>query len=449
MKKFLHLYAVLFAAMLATSVASCNTETPTADTPLITVSFNTGSLYKDLGILESMTEVVAPAGKFAIIDSVLVYDQKGALVTKAGVESRSLENKDLVLEEIPEGSYTLVLWQSVYRTADGVRAWKVAEEEALSTVKVASDGGSFNYYWVLGIASATVTLGDQSATVEMTPKPVGCILDISIDNIPEDMGYTRVALVGGHHSSGVYLDPSRQENPWIESQYLGVIFRLYPDANGKGRCFSLQHGEDLTLWVRGDKEDGYDDWGSIPHKTLEAGKSYSVYFDKARSAWQPAFFGSAEEFIAWKADRDAGLPVLDPTIEWGLSLSDVETYVHRKSWWNERVELVHNGKRWYKVYWVSDTMQEAYGFPTEDGQNLNFVICASYDPAASVEMAKALVLHQGFIPAGKIQFPGKEPYDLFFSVDKATEVFIRLYDDGSWRISYQPTDPEDLQYILP
>lgn len=448
MKRILYLTAVLFAAMLASAVVSCEKDTTDdAETASLTVSFNTGSLYEELGIHDLVAGVVAPGGGYSIIDSVLVYDQNGRLVGKTGVESSSLERKELPLEEIPEGSYTLILWQSVCR-ADGVRAWKTGEEETLSTLQITSDGASFGYQWALGVALASVTYGGQSMKVEMKPVSVGSIIDVTIDNYTEDSGYKDMAMVGGHHISGIYLDPFRQESRWVKSEYLGVLFRLYPENQGHSKFFTLFQGTDLNLTIRGDKNDGFDDVGSCPHKTLTPGENYTVYFDMARSTWQPAFFGSAGDFAVWKADRDAGLLVFDPLIDWGCSLAEVAEHVYSKAWWKEQGQMTLSGSRWYKVYWVSDTLYEIYAFETEDGQNMNYVICHCDEPAVPIEQAQAMVLHQGYVNAGKIQFPDKDPYDLYFSEDKVTEVFIKPYEDGSWRIIYQPTDPDDLQYII-
>ena len=173
MKKILYL---LFVSLMAAAVVSCSKEsndTPDVPEKTIAVSFNTGSLYKDLGIQESMAEIISPAGSCLIIDSVLVYDKNGVLVTKSGMESNSFENKSLVMKDMPKGMYTLVLWQSVYRTTDGVRAWKVSDEESLATVKITSDGGSFNFFWALGTSSTTVEHSGKGLLVDLTPKSVG------------------------------------------------------------------------------------------------------------------------------------------------------------------------------------------------------------------------------------------------------------------------------------
>ena len=218
-----HLAAVLFATLLAAVFVSCNKVGPEA----ITVSFSPASLYEELGCLEPMTARISSEGGFVITDSLLVYNQGGTLVTKYGAESRSFEKKELVLKDVPEGTYTFVLWQTAYRGTDDVKAWKIGDEESLSTVRLTTDGPSFAFAWAVGVASASVTVGDGPAKVEMTPKSIGSIIDVTVDNIPEDKGYIRVSMVGGGHVKGLYLDPARQEDKWIsDAGVMGVLFRL-------------------------------------------------------------------------------------------------------------------------------------------------------------------------------------------------------------------------------
>lgn len=455
MKKNLKLTAFSSLLLLVAAVTSCaidNFDNPVnVDQDKRCITFNTGSLYEELGIQESMSGKVLPTGNYVITDSVLIYDQEGALVTKLGVESNTLEKKELELADLPLGTYTLILWQTAYKTTTGLKAWKVEGEESLSSVNIYTPYNCFAYVWAVGYAAATATLDDRSQTIEMTPKALGCIMDVTIENYTEDLGFIDVAMVGGREYKGVYLNPSRQEDRWISQEgYADVPFRIYPEAEGKGKFFTLGHGEDLTLGLRGDKEGGFDNLGECPHKTLVAGENYTFYLDIARRNWQPPFLGSAEDFTAWKADRDAGLLVIDPCINWGCNVGDVEAYVHQKQWWKDgSTNLVANSNGWTRYFWVANSFNEQYLFETEDGQGLKYVVCQNYDPAVPIEMANYLISQQGYVYSGKILFPGaKTAYDIYFSADNETEIFVAPLSNGLWLIAYQPTDPNDLQYIV-
>lgn len=455
MKKCLKFAAVMCCTLLTVLFASC--EEDVLDNPVNPgtvkpyISFHTGSLYEELGTLELMRANVSQDGDFVITDSVLVYNSEGTLVTKSGVESNAFEKKTLELSGIPAGTYTLILWQSAYNKSSGLKAWIVEDEASLSSVSISIPSACFGYRWALGYAATTVTIDDKTEAVEMTPKSLGCIMDVTIENLTDDLGYECVAMVGGQAYKGMYLDPSRQEDRWIPyGNYLDVPFRIYPDSDGKGKFFTFLTGDDLKLELRGDKEGGHDKLSKCPPKKLTAGGIYTVYFDVARSSWQPPFIGSAEDFTAWKAERDAGLVVLDPCLNWGCSISDVEAYVHQKPWWmDEDGELSPEDNLWSRVFKVANSLTEQYVFDTEDGQRLLYAFCWSYDPAVPVEMAYKLVRQQGYVYAGKyVTADGNAAYDIFFSADNEMEVLIASFKKGIWSIAYQPTDPEDLKYVV-
>ena len=453
MKKTLKLSAMLFVILMASAVVSCKKESrdnPDPDFPSIIVSFNTGSLYEELGIKEDMAAELSAGGDFTVIDSLLVYDLNGALVTKLGVESNSFEEKKFELDDIPMGVYTLVLWQSAWRKSDGARAWKVREEKSLSTAQITSGGLSFGSAWAVGIASATATRGTNSSKLALTPKAIGSILDVTIDNIPDDAGYTNMSMIGSKYIKGVYLDPSRQEDRWIGEDVGGVFFRLYPEEAGKRKFFTLTHGEDIGLYIRGDKVGSFDDLTYCLHKTVAAGKYYTLYFDIARATWQPPYFGPAEDFAAWKADRDAGLLVIDPCMDWGSNLAHVEEYVQKKNWWEEaNKELYQIGPYWCKAFWVADELKEEYRFETQDGQKLVHNICYCDDTTIPVEVAYDMLKKKGFSYVGEMYY-SSEPhgYRYYVSADKTLQATINTTAFTNWAIAFEPYYEEDNDHVM-
>ena len=453
MKKTLKLSAMLFVILMASAVVSCKKESrdnPDPDFPSIIVSFNTGSLYEELGIKEDMAAELSAGGDFTVIDSLLVYDLNGALVTKLGVESNSFEEKKFELDDIPMGVYTLVLWQSAWRKSDGARAWKVREEKSLSTAQITSGGLSFGFAWAVGIASATATRGTNSSKLALTPKAIGSILDVTIDNIPDDAGYTNMSMIGSKYIKGVYLDPSRQEDRWIGEDVGGVFFRLYPEEAGKRKFFTLTHGEDIGLYIRGDKVGSFDDLTYCLHKTVAAGKYYTLYFDIARATWQPPYFGPAEDFAAWKADRDAGLLVIDPCMDWGSNLAHVEEYVQKKNWWEEaNKELYQIGPYWCKAFWVADELKEEYRFETQDGQKLVHNICYCDDTTIPVEVAYDMLKKKGFSYVGEMYY-SNEPhgYRYYVSADKTLQATINTTAFTNWAIAFEPYYEEDNDHVM-
>ena len=453
MKKIINLSAALFISLLAAVALSCDKEhhdDPDGPDSDIDVTFYTGGLYEELGIKEDMAAQLSATGDFTITDTLLVYNQEGALVGKYGLESRSYKVKELELEDVPDGTYTLVLWQSAFRISDGARAWKVEEENLLSTVHIAPNSLSFAYTWALGTASATVKIGPKSSKIDLTPKAVGSILDVTMDNIPEDEGYTNMAMTGGRNPKGVYLDSSHQGGRWIEDDFSGVLFRLYPEHAGKRKFFTLVHGEDIELFILGDKVGSNEVFSTCPNKTVAAGKNYTFYFDLARVNWQPAYFGSAEGFAAWKADRYAGIMAIDPCLDWGSNLAHVEEYVQNKNWWYyDNDALYQSGSRWCKAYWVAEELKEQYQFETQDGNNLVLVITYCDDVTVPVQAAHNLLKAKGYTYEGEVYY-AEDPnaYSYYVSADKSSQATINTTLFTNWAIGYQPYSEEDNEMVM-
>ena len=474
MKTFLKYAAALsLALLLAAAFSACKKITPDVtpeDPPVVTpedppapakpekgkvvISIPTESLYDPFGITAVMSAMLE-AGDCTVSDSVLVYNAEGALATKVGIQTGPLGKRVLETEELPNGSYTLLLWQAGGR-ADGDKPWEIRDEASLSTVYLYQKGCPVSVTYILGYASASVTIDGDAPEVEMAPQALGCVIAAVVENLPEDGTYSRVAVVSESAQNwyrGYYLDPGRtEENHWLISEkYIEVPVRVNA-GEGINVLYSLMHGDDLTLYVRGDYADGsHDIIGSCQHRKAAAGEKYVFHMDMDRRTWQPPFFGTPQEYAAWKADRDQGLLPFYPNVNWGCSLADIEAFVQARPWWridNEELRVSSGGSRWFRNYFVSDTLYESYLFGTQDGQDLQYVICGCLEPTLPIEMAFALVEHQGYVYAGKLQYPSRpRAYDVFFSEDQQTEVYIRPKDSGLWDICYTPTDPDDLQYI--
>ena len=423
MKTSMKLFAPLCTALMAVGVSSCGENNPENQEKGITVSFNTSSMYEELGTADNMKSYLSSHKEFVITDTLLVYNQEGALVSKIGKDSSAPGKQELVLEEIEPGTYTLVLWQSARNNEQNISAWKVSDQESLSSARMTTDGLSFHYWYAFGYASAAVTLKSEAAKVELTPKAAGCTMNVFIDNYSKDLDYTYIAMIGGPYYKGCYLDPSREgEDRWIcDKDYSNVCFKMEPDyANDS--FFTLTHGEDITMELRGDKADGYEKLSSCPHSNVEIGGCYTVYMDIARKNWQSAYFGSAEGFTAWKADRDAGLLAFDPCLEWGCNVARVEEYARQKQWWANLGSYV-NEDGYNKGILVTDNLLEHYIFETEEGNNLYIVYCYSPFGTLPLALAQQHLLQKGFVPAGKIHLADGD-FDLYENADNSVKAYI-------------------------
>ena len=126
----------------------------------------------------------------------------------------------------------------------------------------------------------------------------------------------------------------------------------------------------------------------------------------------------------------------------------MEQYVSQKLYWRKsfnKLRYKDEMAAWYRDYLIADNFTEKYVFKTEKGEQMLYVICLC--PDITVEMANNTLLKQGFVYSGKIQFPGYDTRDIFFSADGQIEVHTFVLDNET-QIVYQSTDPNDLQYIV-
>ena len=429
-----------------------NPVVPTSGQAMITV--NTAALYNELNITDLMPQTLND-GRNTIVDTVLIYNQAGNLLKKLGAETKTLQPLTIEAGDLPNGTYTLLAWQTT-RDKDGKIAWFLSDEEQLSTVNLYTIYDVFLYTRALGAASATITIEGGNTEINLSPKPLGSIIELRVDNLTEDKGYTGVTLIGpnSQYVIGCRLDPSlSEEDRWImerEHDWFETVGKFNAGTDSQ-KFFTLTHGNKVWFDLYGVKEDGSSEWLLDGGYHLGTGENAIFYFDMNCLRYQPTFFGTYEDFAVWKADRDAGILVVDPCLDWGCSIDDVVQHILTKQWWNfgnDKLEL-WEGLGWHNWYFIAYLLTEHYLFETEDGQNLKLALSICHDPTVPLDVANNSLLKQGYIYSGKIAFPGQEPYDIFFSPDGQTEIQTMLYNDGRWQISYQPTDSNDFQYIIP
>lgn len=461
MKKKLFIHCLLVFTMALTGlmfITSCSDDE--SNMPFLNeVDANTAAFYEELGITDQIKAELA-TGEYHVHGCLAIYDQSGSQVWYAEEDCTSISPLTFKPTNLPKGKYTVVGFLTTC-TKDGKMSWKLMNAEQLSTANVVTtEEGALPFTSAIGYASTTYTVGDNKSQVSLMFKSLGCIVDVRVDNFTAQSDYSSLKLNCGHQDirRGFYLDPARSaEDRWVvmkDADTSANICDIKPGAPA-AMYFTLNCGEDMSLSLNGYK-DGTEESSRIAsgEYVVTAGKNYIYYYDLNHLYWQPPFFGSHEDFTPWKADRDNGILVGDPCIKWGASMAEVEAYVKAKTWWmDENEELEYwDPHGWYKGYCVADTMiTESYVFDEGDGTGLNVSFMVCYDTTLSPDVARTMLKNQGYVYHGKIQFPDLKPLDLYYSPDGVTEVMIYYLDNDPtwWEIFYQPTDPDDFQYILP
>lgn len=443
MKRTLFLLAILAMATMVSCTKDDDTQTNTNQDAIVV---NTAALYDELGIRNEMAQALA-SDDYVLTDTLLIYDASGSLVRKLGSESHGLEPLTFAAEGLADGSYTVVLWQTAH-SAEGERVWRLQDEGQLSTAILGETRAVLGYAFAAGYASTTVSTKGGKLLPTLTPMAVGSIVDMRVDNLDAMPDATALSLWGTNigYRTGIRLAPAMdEEGRWYtdpDSTLSGRVAQL-PVGQTSGKFFTLYHGPSNAFQLWADKGDDEAYVTHLSYVPLPVGQQSVCYFDMGRRSWQPPFFGSPEDFITWKADRDANIPVTDPLLRWGCSIDDVYDHVFSKAWYQSgNYELEYWAdpfESWHQWYYVSPSaLTEQYLFETEDGQNLRYVVCICWDATVPAEVCHNLLARQGFRATGNtILFDGANNYNQYLSADGQTEA-LALADSDGWYITYRP-----------
>ena len=461
MKKMIYLMTAVITA-LAFNACSVNDNPATPSTPFrqAVITVNTKAMYEEVGLAE-LIEFNLPKA-LSISDTVLIYDQNGHLVKKLGTETKSFEPLTFVVNDLPNGTYTLVGWQSG-NFDNGTTIEKMfvlADETELSTVKLLQLYPITMVGFANGLAAATITINSSSFEATVTPKLIGSILNMKSEKSPQEYGFDQIDLYRmDGMTTGIYLDPARSEDErWIMEPIKDVPYPfayLYLNET-EFMHYTLEHSDDIPLSLVTWKPDGDtfvpEEIVCQGHHKLPNGSNRVYYFDVDRISYQPPFLGPTDQLSAWKADRDAGILVNTPYLKWGSNLAEVEAHKKAKQFWaigNNQLEF-WEGNGWHYWYYVAPGLTEQYLFETEDGQNLLSVSCVCHNDNLPVDILHKSLLLQGYTYLGKLHYPDTESYDdLFLSADGKTEVSVYHNDYGGWVMDYYDLYPEDLNHIIP
>lgn len=451
MKKILFLKAAAFCCAIATlsMLTSCsdNDDNPIRYSANITV--NPKAIYDELNLSAKLPLFFADQ-RITVVDSVLIYDQDGLLVKKLGAESSTnLDPMTIEAKGLADGTYTLVAWQTIITHVNGYdeSAWKVTGEDQLSTVSVMATLNPLFYVYALGYDSATLTVNGGSADVSLTPKAMGSTCRLTVDNFTDESGYELVLLFtrDDQLKPGIRLNPALDETDrYIENtdpgtyNCVGYVTNEWADFT----FFTLSHGDDLYLELLGENVESVDYIHSMELVQLGVGENVTYYMDYKSLEWQPPFFGDSEVVAKWKNDREEGLLVADPLLDWGCSIADIEKHIQAKQWWfpgNQGLEYWEEGfDSWHQWYWVASKLTEQYLFETEDGQNLRYVQCYNWSNNLPYEAAKTWLLKLGFTYQDEREVPFDDGlYDFYISSDGKSAAYSQPFDER-WLVVFTP-----------
>ena len=425
-----------------------------------TVRINTAALYEKLEMTDFMVEQLAEKDYIKVTDSVLVYDQQGQLVDRQGIETTSLQAVSIDLEALPQGTYTLVAWQTASSGVDPW--WWLAGADQLATARlVQSYPSTIAGQYAIGLCTTTLSIGSEAPVIDVEMEPMGSVVDISVDGLTPECDYSYASLVIWSEEprvEGFYLNPACSgEDRWVYSdtrKESDLSFGAISPSMPARTDFTLSHGEKKRVRLY-----GYDKTAKARQLIISAdialnpGTHAAFYFDLDRISFQPPYTGPAAELAAWKAKRDAGYLVSDPCVDWGADYQTVRNRVESRMWWraaNDDLEQDENG--WFRYYTAAKRLYEVYYFAEAGGKDLFRVFVFTSDDTVPVEVAAEHIFLQGYGFRGVLYHPQEKEVGLcyvYLSADEKTEVQIIERGAGGWEIIYMPTEPDDLAHIIP
>ena len=150
--------------------------------------------------------------------------------------------------------------------------------------------------------------------------------------------------------------------------------------------------------------------------------------------------------------------VIKPYLQFGASLADVEKYMKENypDWTDMNPDALNEyqqqgGATWKKTY-TKDNRTIKYLFGNDTGGSL-LLVSYGFNSPISLPAVKTELERNGFTYEGILKF---DDYDadvcnLFLSADKTIEAQLSYWakDGGSWSLSFQNLDENDLQFLVP
>ena len=461
MKTIAKLMALSIAA--TTIVACTNMENPVMpDGSKAVVTVKIADLYKQLGITAEMTEFLAN-GQNYIYATVLFYDQQGSLKGMFTEQSHTLTPLDINISGIADGTYTLLAIQAA---AKGEPVWTLTNENSLEEVEMTiPDGTLLPPYMSLGRVTQTVTVKDGALQAEVSVEALGAIIEAQVKGLTKDDNVNRVMLNNWIVINGIYLDPNRTGGDQIDvADYDGRVLNVLGDKEGaviegdvSWKNFSLycvDYPVSLDIYKGSPGEYSYK-W-MAGGTTLKPGGKYVIYLDNDPNQLKQLYCGTYEGLDAWLKKRAEHPYAIYPYLKLGSSVDEARKHIaaNDESWvrWSQYgLYPSEDGLNfWYDGYFAGSNYVYYY-YETEDGKNLKFVHYYYNGGTLSSDVMVPELEEMGFTYKGIIKYPEApdEQYFIYLSEDGEIEAQrVNWSSDSSWSISFQPTDPDDLELLI-
>ena len=448
MKSILRLMAITIVAMAFVACTDDADNPVSGATGQAFITVNVKSLFEKLEAVTEINQEMADPEAGFIVGTVLIYDSNGDLIEQLSDTTRQLDPLTFEVKNIPNGTYTLVACEYLGDTYDTF--WELSDVEKLSTVRM--DYGNLFYpviHNALGVVSETITIDGGTIEADVTPEVAGSNLTLRVEGVREKDDIDHFIVYEFPFVQGIYLNPalSDAERAYApDSSASWSVLELYWVNPGSSwyRTFVLSgggnHSEYMVQYFNEENESTY--LTTYDMDMQKGGKENLLYYDFNDWNMNWMYGGLAENFADWKKEKDEQLMTFN-LCKWGSSLDEVKEHVKAThAWYHNDTDgnLEEWDGSWEEQFTTGRNHDECYGFETQDGKNLKYVLYI-----IDVENLPATLITNSLVAQGyELQEEPTHEDDYtfypFLSADKTVRVEFNAYDSGVWNIWFFPND---------
>ena len=435
---------ILISGMLA--LVACKRDPVPADDSAWGIE--AAAMYEQLGIVDEVRAGLA-SGDYLILDSLLVYDGQGTLIARQGAQSDALGRVSMTIPDLPDGTYTFVLFQACSQ-AGNPGIWTAVDAGQLATLEIRCPDICVEGIHALGVAKEDVTIREGAMGTALTPRAAGSIVDFQVDNYSNanfEEAFQKlptIRLYGSDYVAGFYPDSGRYRILPGQKKAVGYL----EDGQTNRKFFLLTDGSEMTFSVQTD----YDFVYYQDTISLSPGSKVACYYSFAPKTFFYACLGTPEAVEAFKAGHADEDCALYPCLQWGASRDEVDRYVK-----NRPVLPAGDGE----VIERKDGVTQVRYEPAPGLAELCF-----FDPSG--KLVEVTYVHGGPVRLTYVQSCMQKQefkymggflqvvsiYRLYLSADEQTEFVAYSTSDiiwaegyADWAATFVPFNPDDLDLL--
>lgn len=319
----------------------------------VTFKLNSESMFQEFGSYQSIKEKILSSGAYALGLYTFVYDKNENLVAADSLYNTTFNQSEQRFQ-LPEGDYTAVTLEMLVEKDEGYKAegWCIVGQEKLSTLEVCQTDDEMYWYEALGTTSCTFSVGEDGVEREITPKAIGCKVNVYALNFDKTTEYDMYQITTKDKLAGRYLSPKRTGSArfhWKEYSSSNTAFiRNYsirrPHLNDEERmtAYFLEEG-DIIYNIVPAVSANLGSWSAYPERqfTVLDGHTYygaAVYCGtSAPREWEVGMYENYTDFETWakqllngyqepdEPDTPQATSFILPSVNWGASAATVKS----------------------------------------------------------------------------------------------------------------------------